>query len=68
MEVDVFNDALPFYVAVMLFAPIGNAAVPKVAVPLTKLEVPRTAVPLLKVTVPVAVEGFTVAVNVTVAP
>ena len=52
----------------MLLAPTGNAAVSKVAVPLAKAEVPSTVVPLLKVTVPVAVEGLTVAVNVTDAP
>jgi hypothetical protein len=40
----------------------------KVAVPEPRVPVPRVVVPSLKVTVPVAVEGATVAVNVTACP
>ena len=40
----------------------------KVAFPVAIVPVPSVAVPSLKVTVPVAVEGVTVAVNLTEAP
>ena len=60
--------ASPVYVAVSEWDAAERFEVVKVATPLFSVPVPRIVVPSLKVTVPVAVEGETVAVNVTAAP
>ena len=52
----------------MLCEPVVKTAVAKVAVPPLSVPVPKVVAPSLNVTVPVAVDGVTVAVNVTEAP
>ena len=52
----------------MLCGPTARVAVENVAVPAVSVPVPSVVAPSLKVTEPVAVEGDTVAVNVTLAP
>ena len=60
--------ASPLYTALMVWLPTAIAEIGSVAVPLLSDTVPSGVEPSLKVTVPVAVEGVTVAVNVTVWP
>ncbi len=58
----------PPYAAVIECEPTANVEVLYVAVPLLNVPVPRVVLPSLNVTVPVAVEGVTMAVNVTEEP
>jgi hypothetical protein len=58
----------PPYAAVIEFDPTASVEVLYVAVPLLIVPVPKVALPFLNVTVPVAVEGESVAVNVTELP
>ncbi len=64
-EVDAGRLILPRYCAVRNEVPALKVTPANVAVPLVTLAVPSSVVPLKKFTCPVAVEGVTVAVNMT---
>ncbi len=67
-EVLLLSFVSPPYDAVIECDPTANAAVLYVALPLLIVPVPSVVLPSVNVTVPVAVEGETVAVNVTDEP